>query len=129
MSAIDETLAESPLHAYRRFLEQGMLAYQWDTVSNRPFFYPRVIAPGSGDVRPEWRTSSGIGTVYAVTVIQPKDVAPYNIVLIDMAEGFRLMSTVEGLPAHDVRIGMRVRACVQRDTDNAPYPVFYVERS
>lgn len=128
MYPTNEVVTESPLQTYHRFLEQGTLAYQFDAVSNRVFFYPRVLAPGSGE-HPEWRKSAGLGTVYAITVIQPKGESPYNIVLVDMAEGFRLMSKVEGIPPEDVRIGMPVRMHVQRDADNTPYPVFQAESS
>lgn len=120
MNPIDSKLTESPLQIYRRFLEQGVLAYQFDSSTNRAFFYPRVIAPGSGKEQLEWRESGGIGTVYAVTIVYPKGEAPYNIVLVDMAEGFRMMSRVDDIDAHKVSIGMRVRMCVQRDADDVP---------
>ena len=35
-----------------------------------------------------------------------------NVSLIDLDEGVRLMSRVEGVPSGDVRIGQRVRARV-----------------
>ena len=129
MNPIDSKLKESPLQTYRRFLEQDVLAYQFDSSTSRALFYPRVIAPGSGNEQLKWRESKGIGTVYAVTVVYPKAEAPYNIVLVDMAEGFRIMSRVDDIDAHKVRIGMRVRMCVQRDDDDVPYPAFKLEQA
>ncbi|RKT10303.1 hypothetical protein B0G69_7667 [Paraburkholderia sp. RAU2J] len=129
MNPIDSKPNESPLQTYRRFLEQGVLAYQADSSTNRAFFYPRVIAPGSGNEQLEWHESEGIGTVYAVTVVYPKADAPYNIVLVDMAEGFRMMSRIDDIDAHEVNIGMRVRMCVQRDADGVPYPAFKLEEA
>lgn len=117
----------SPLAHFRCFLQRSELAYQFDTASDQPVFFPRVIAPGSGNAV-EWRVSAGKGTVHAVTVISPRGESPYNVVLVDMDEGFRLMSRVEGVPADAVRIGMRVRSRVHTPGDGAPpYPVFVPE--
>ena len=117
-------MQESPLATYRRHLAAGQLAYQYDPATACAVFPPRVLGPGSGSTDMEWRLSAGLGTVHAVTVVHPRDQAPYNVVLVDMDEGFRLMSRVEGSgePPH---IGMRVkaRACVPPD-GGEPYPVF-----
>ncbi|MBN9474883.1 MAG: hypothetical protein ABS43_03130 [Bordetella sp. SCN 67-23] len=123
-----ERLSLSPLAAFRDHLARGELAYQYDPASGRAVFPPRVIGPGTGNPDLAWRASAGLGTVYAVTVISPRDQAPYNVVLVDMDEGFRLMSRVEGVPADDVRIGLRVRAQVHTPPDGQPpYPVFLPE--
>lgn len=116
---------ESPLATYRRHLSAGQLAYQYDPVARRAVFPPRVVAPLTGATELEWRISAGLGTVHAVTVVHPRDQAPYNVVLVDMDEGFRLMSRVEGDPARPPRIGMRVkaRACLAPDGGD-PHPVF-----
>jgi uncharacterized protein len=118
-------LSASPLEQYRAHLSRGELAYQVDE-QGRALFYPRAVAPAgySGELR--WVTSRGLGTVYAATVITAKGEAAYNVVLVDMDEGFRLMSRVESIPAEQVRIGMRVKVRVQpaKDGDEGPYPVF-----
>ena len=120
-----DRIAESPLTAYLRHLERGELAYQWSPEANRAVFYPRVICPFSGSDRLEWRTSAGFGTVYATTVTHPRQGAPYNVALIDMDEGFRMMSRVEDIAPLDVRIGMRVKFRVHAaEGDEPPYPVF-----
>jgi uncharacterized protein len=63
--------------------------------------------------------------VYATTVVHPQEGTPYNVALIDMDEGFRLMSRVEEIAPPAVAIGMRVRVRVHRpDGDEPPYPVF-----
>lgn len=121
------TVGASPLARFRDHLQRGELAYQFDAVSNQPVFFPRVMAPGTGHAL-EWRVSVGKGTVHAVTVISPRGESPYNVVLVDMDEGFRLMSRVEEVPADAVRIGMRVRSRVRTPDDGtAPYPVFVPE--
>lgn len=118
-------IAESPLERYRAHLKRGALAYQVDD-EGRALFYPRVVAPVgySGELR--WVESRGFGTVYACTVIEPKERPAYNVVLVDMDEGFRLMSRVESIPAEHARIGMRVKVRVHAaaEGDEGPYPVF-----
>ena len=54
------------------------------------------------------------GTVYAVTTVRrkPADGGDYNVSLIDLDEGPRLMSRVEQLQPDAIHIGLRVRARV-----------------
>jgi hypothetical protein len=125
-----ERISRSPLAVYQEHLDRGALAYQWSPQANRAVFYPRVVCPFTGSDRLEWRVSAGLGTVYATTVTHPRDGAPYNVSLIDLEEGFRLMSRVEDIAPADVRIGMRVKFRVHRPArgqtggDEPAYPVF-----
>ena len=96
---------------FQNFLKQGRFMIQRGRSSGRHHFYPRVIEPGTGHDDLEWVPASGRGTVYSTTVVRTKPPAlPYNVALIDLAEGPRMMSRVEGLAAPDVRIGMAVQA-------------------
>lgn len=118
----------SPLSTYQAYLENGKLAYQFDCASGKTVFFPRVLGPLTGSSNLEWRISKGVGTVYSVTVICPKNEPAYNVALIDMDEGYRIMSRVEGVAVDQVAIGMRVRARVYRPEDGqASYPVFDAE--
>lgn len=76
----------------------------------RAVFPPREHAPGSGAAL-DWIEASGRGTVYSATWIQRRPPeAPYNVVLIDLAEGARMMSRVEGVTPETLHIGMAVKA-------------------
>ena len=87
-------------------------------------FYPRVAAPATGSIDLEWVRASGLGTVYSTTVIRQKPPkADYNLALIDLAEGVRMMSRVENTPPQAVCIGMRVKAKIIRE-DSGPLVVF-----
>ena len=75
-------------------------------------FPPRILAPKSGEAV-EWFEPSGLGTVYSLTIVHRRLPEPsYNVVLVDLDEGCRLMSRVVGIEPALVRIGMRVRAFV-----------------
>ena len=120
-----ERVSQSPLAVYQAHLDKGELAYQWSPAAQKAVFYPRLVCPFTGSDRLEWRVSGGLGTVYATTVTHPREGAPYNVALIDVDEGFRLMSRVEEIAPEAVRIGMRVRfRAHQPQGDEPAYPVF-----
>src|SRR5208282_4068009 len=120
-----ENAPASPLATYLAHLEQDRLAYQFSPDANAPVFFPRVICPKTGSTNLEWRISAGLGTVHATTVVHPQQGALYNVALIDVDEGFRMMSRVEDIPPAEVRIGMRVKFRVHgAEGDEPPYPVF-----
>jgi len=117
-------ISKSPLGVYIEHCNKGELAYQV-TPEGRPVFFPRVVAPGTGGTRLEWRVSKGLGTVHATTVVYAKDKQPWNVALIDVDEGFRMMSRVEDVDPMQVKIGMRVKVRMHPgDEKQPPYPVF-----
>ena len=114
---------KSPLGTLIEHLKKGELAYQV-TEDGKAIYYPRAVAPVTGG-KLEWRVSKGLGTVYSTTTVHPQQGTPYNVALIDVDEGFRLMSRVEDISPTAVRIGMRVKFCVHpAEGDESPYPVF-----
>jgi uncharacterized protein len=110
-------LERSPADVYSDHCRRHELAYQVDS-QGRAVFRPRV---GLDD----WRVSAGLGTVYATTVARPRGGEAYNLVLVDLDEGFRMLSRVVGVAPEAVAIGARVRvAWEDRPDDEAPLPVF-----
>jgi uncharacterized OB-fold protein len=100
-----------PQPAYFAHLAQGRFMLQRSRASGRYFFYPRVAEPVTGVRDLEWVEASGRGTVHATTVVRVKPPQqPYNVALVDLDEGPRVMSRVEGIAPEAVRIGMKVRA-------------------
>ena len=107
-----------PEQDYLRFLAEGRFMIQRSRSSGRHVFYPRVAEPATGATDLEWVQASGTGTVYATTVIRQRPPAPsYNVALVDLDEGPRMMSRVEGIAPETVRIGMRVKARIAREGD------------
>ncbi|MES2562998.1 MAG: OB-fold domain-containing protein [Pseudomonadota bacterium] len=114
---------KSPLGTFIEHVKKGELAYQV-TDDGKAVFYPRAVAPVTGG-KLEWRVSKGMGTVYSTTVLYFKGEAPLNVALVDVDEGFRLMSRVEDINAEQVKIGMRVKFRAHPGDDKQqPYPVF-----
>jgi uncharacterized protein len=115
-----------PAEIYRRYLESGSLGFQRCAGCGAAIFYPRVLCPVCGGAELAWETSSGRGAVYATTAVYRRDAEPYNVVLVDLEEGFRMMSRVKDVPAEEVEVGARVTFRVDRD-DDGPVPVFVLE--
>lgn len=109
---------------WRAFLAEGRFMIQRSRSSGAHVFYPRIGEPGTGARDLDWVEASGDGVVHAVTVVRKKDPADsYNVVLVDLAEGPRLMSRVDGLALEDIRIGMAVKARINPEGDQ-PLLVF-----
>ncbi|WP_425406051.1 Zn-ribbon domain-containing OB-fold protein [Hwanghaeella sp.] len=108
-----------PQAAYEAFLKQGRFMIQKSASTGEYVFYPRVCSP-SGAQDLEWVEASGRGTVYAATMKRGRDGAT-SIVLIDLEEGPRMMSTIAG--DLDLPIGTKVIARVET-TGDQPRVVF-----
>ena len=117
-----------PAEDYLRFLAERRFMIQRGRESGRFVFYPRVAEPRTGGDL-EWVEASGRGTVYAVTVQRSKPPAPdTNVVLVDLDEGPRMMSRVDGIAPTAVKIGMRVTARIVSE-ESDPFIVFVPEGS
>jgi len=90
-----------PARVWEEHARRHELAYQVGP-GGEAIFRPRVGAVAA------WAVSAGRGTVYATTTARPRDGAPYDVSLIDLDEGFRMMARVVGVAPEDVRIGARV---------------------
>jgi uncharacterized protein len=113
-----------PDKEFAAFLAEGRFMIQRSRSSGRFVFYPRVAEPKTGARDLEWVEASGGGTVYAVTVVRnrPPD-ADHNVALVDLDEGPRIMSRIDGLPADQARIGLKVKARIVNE-DGAQFVVF-----
>ncbi|MDX2424684.1 MAG: OB-fold domain-containing protein [Cycloclasticus sp.] len=88
-------------------------------------FFPRVVCPHCGSYDLEWQALSGKAEVYSTTTIRrkPERGGNYNVSLITLEEGPRLMSRVEGIDSELVKIGAKVCASINNDGDE-PFVVF-----
>ncbi|WP_028602406.1 Zn-ribbon domain-containing OB-fold protein [Ottowia thiooxydans] len=100
-----------PEQEFFAHLARGKFMLQRSRSSGKCCFYPRVAEPVTGARDLEWVEASGRGTVHATTVVRVKPPQQaYNVVLVDLEEGPRVMSRVEGLAPEAVYIGMKVQA-------------------
>jgi len=114
-----------PHEEWAAFLAEGRFMIQRSRATGAHVFYPRIAEPGTG-AELEWVEASGKGIVHAVTIVRKKDPADsHNVVLVDLEEGPRMMSRVDGIAPDAVTIGMAVKARIVREGD-APLLVFEV---
>jgi uncharacterized OB-fold protein len=114
-----------PESEYQHHLSEGRFMLQRARQSGAYVFYPRVAEPGSGSTDLEWVPASGRGVVYSTTVVRQRPPTPnYNVALIDLDEGVRMMSRVEGIEPEAVHIGQVVQAKIVRDAADIALLVF-----
>ena len=112
-----------PEAEYRAHLRNGRFMIQRSRSTGVHTFYPRVAIPGTGEQDLEWVAASGLATVYAITVNRTREGA-YNLALVDLDEGPRMMTRIDGVET--VPIGTRVHARIV-EQDGAPLVVFVPE--
>ena len=99
---------------YQAELDAGRFCLQRCPQCQQHNFPPRELCPHCGAGNLAWVRASGQGVVYSTSTIARKADAGgnYNVALIDLHEGVRMMSRVEGLAPEAVAIGQRVQAQV-----------------
>ena len=100
-------------------LENGRFLIQRSRSSGEYVFYPRAVAPGTGTDDLEWVQPSGHGVVYSTTCVLASKTNPatYNIAIVELAEGPRLLTRVINIAPETVMIGMPVTAVIGRIDD------------
>jgi hypothetical protein len=109
---------------YWEAARQGQLLIAECAACGRVHHYPRPFCPHcwSEDVHP--LQASGAGTLYTYSTVYVNDLAPfkerlpYVAAIVELDEGPRLMTTIEGADPDDLRVGMPV-AAVFRPVDDA----------
>ncbi len=101
-----------PTAYYEQRLQEGEFLIQRCAACTKHVYYPRVVCCYCDSPTLEWVSPCGGAVVYAVTVIERAAAkgGPYNVVLVDLDEGVRLMSRVAAADGRDISIGMRVVA-------------------
>lgn len=100
--------------AYTEALQAGRFLIQKCATCARHVFYPRESCTHCRSFDLQWVEPSGLGTVYSTSVVRrkPEHGGDLNVAIVELDEGVRMMSRVEGLAPDLVRIGMRVSAGV-----------------
>lgn len=106
---------------YQAALAEGRLLLQHCEDYAAVRFPPALVCRACGGARLAWRESSGQGSVYTATTVRDR-AGDYNVSLVELEGGARMMSRVEGVEAAQVRIGQPVRARIVAGEE--PYVVF-----
>ena len=107
------------------------LNYQVCADCDAVIFYPRRHCTQCLGNNLDWRTSKGEGEIYSYSTVRLSrhpffgGKIPYAVALIDLDEGFRIMSNVVGFgEPEDLSIGQRV-AVEWEDHDDVAIPLFH----
>src|SRR5690606_1882834 len=113
-----ETGAEKHFHTR---LQAGVFTIQRCAQCNNSIFYPRMICPHCGSDDLQWYEPSGKGKVHSARAVRnkPEKGGDYNVALVDLAEGTRMMSRVEQIAPDEVKIGLAVSAHIKQTDDSA----------
>ena len=108
----------------RALAEQEILLPKCDDCGAFHFF-PRVLCPHCHGTAISWQRASGKGRVHTTTVVRRKleRGGDYNVCVVELEEGVRMMSRVEGIAPGDVVIDMAVTAFVG-EAEDAPIVLF-----
>ncbi|HLR29007.1 MAG TPA: OB-fold domain-containing protein [Paenalcaligenes sp.] len=127
---VDQTALAQPAEMgaeqyYHQLLAEGVFAIQQCTGCEQYVFYPRMLCPHCGHKGLRWQAAKGLGTVYSTTIVRrrPDRGGDYNVALIDLDEGVRMMSRVDGVSPEEVTIGMRVHSQITEGAEG-PMVVF-----
>ncbi len=118
---------------YWEATREGRLVIKECHTCGRAYFYPRSHCPRCWSNDTSWRESSGKGTVYTFTVVYQNDLPPfrdrlpYVVAVVELEEGVRMTSNIEGIAPEDVRCGMAVQVAFReeaRGDEVVALPVF-----
>jgi uncharacterized OB-fold protein len=123
MSVAEENLR--PQQTFVDGLADGKFLYQRCDTCGRAVFHPRPACNHCGSTAIRFTESVGTGTVYSNTAVAQRDAPSYSVCLVDVDDGFRMMSSVVDVPADDVAIGQRVRARVEATADGSGHRVVF----
>ena len=118
--------AVGPEQTYFAALAEGTWRVQRCNACARSVFYPRLLCPHCGEQDLGWFTPSGRGAAsrWSHARCPAQAGGDLHLCLVDLDDGFRMMSRVEGVPPHAVRIGLRVQAAVAREGEQ-PLVLFH----
>jgi uncharacterized OB-fold protein len=110
------------------------LTYQRCQRCRRGIFPPRAHCPHCWHTTLEWCTSAGAGELASRTVVHRpghpafRPDSPYTLVLVDLDEGFRMLSELVGPHRHDAPVGNPVQVCWTRRGDHT-LPLFTLSQA
>ncbi len=106
--------AKGPDQLFQRALAEGEILLPKCDDCGAYHFFPRVLCPHCHGTAISWKQAGGKGRVHTTTVVRrkPERGGDYNVCVVELDEGVRMMSRVEGIAPGEVVIDMPVTAFV-----------------
>jgi uncharacterized OB-fold protein len=96
----------------------------------RDHYYPRPFCPSCWGDDLSWREASGRASLYTYSVVHVNDLppfkerVPYVAAIVELEEGPRVMTNVEGVPFEELECGMPLVLDFKAIADDVTIPVF-----
>jgi uncharacterized OB-fold protein len=109
---------------------EGRFLVKHCNACGRDHFYPRPFCPKCWSADVEWKQAVGRGTVYTYSVVHVNDLppfseqVPYVAAIVELDEGPRVMTNIEGVPFDELRVGQPVEVDFKPISDDITIPVF-----
>ena len=113
---------------YWKGANEGSLRYQWCEQCALPQMDPRPACRTCLAGPLAWRDSYGVGTISSFTIVWrppvPQFTVPYAPAIVELTEGFELLTNIIGCNVADVAVGMEVVAEFVEVAPNRSLPYF-----
>ena len=107
---------------------EGVLRVQRCDGCGQLVFIPQPVCGGCLGTRFSWVESSGRGTLYSYTTVhrpqQPVFEVPYTVAIVELEEGWHMLSNLVDVAPEDVAIGMPLEVTFERKSDEITLPYF-----
>ena len=91
-------------------------------------FIPKPVCGGCLGTNLSWVESSGRGTLYSYSVVhrpqQPTFEVPYTVAIVELEEGWHMLSNLIGVEPDEIAIGMSLEESFERKSDEITLPYF-----
>ena len=110
--------------------QRGALLLQYCEACHHYQFYPRLYCMECGASALRWEQVSGRGVIYSYTIIHQNKSpefasdTPYNVAIIQLEEGPRLMSNIVDAAPADLRVDAPVTVVFDPVSDTISLPRF-----
>lgn len=107
---------------------EGLLRVQRCTACGGIVFIPQPVCTHCQGESLEWVRSSGRGTLYSYTVVhrppRPELEVPYTVAIVELEEGFFMLTNLVDCPRDRIRIGMPVEVSFREVSPEITLPLF-----
>jgi len=113
---------------YWEGLTRGELLFQRCGTCGGAVHTPALVCAHCGSRDLAWEQSSGLGTVYSWTIVwrpqTPEFTVPYVPIIVDLEEGWQLLSNLIGCEYDAVHVGQKVAVEFHSLTSKVTLPYF-----
>ena len=111
-------------------LQDGKFLLRHCNACGRDHYYPRPFCPTCWSDDLSWKEASGRAKIYTYSVVHVNDLPPFNervpyvAAIVELEEGPRVMTNIEGLPFDELQADLPVVVEYKAISDDVTIPVF-----